>query len=153
MISQMLKKDEDITNIIAGLVGGDMNAIHNMEHTMHRQVEIRDAWEDTVFANPPIPEHGKLDTSFGLLSGHTWGYQSKQMEWTPNRLDKFMYTGAIETTPLNETRKLGESPGRLGINLTTGVPLGLQPLKPDETVQKVWVSDHFGIAIGIKVIL
>jgi tyrosyl-DNA phosphodiesterase 2 len=152
LISQMLKKGGDGTNIIAGLVGGDMNAIHDIEHTMHRQMGLKDAWEDESFAYRPNPEHGELDPSFGLLSGHTWGYQSKETEWAPDRLDKFMYTGAIETTPLNETRKPGWLLGRLGVCLTADVPLGLQPLKPDETVQKAWVSDHFGIAIGIRVI-
>jgi hypothetical protein len=134
-----------------------MNAIHDMEHTLHKQMGLKDAWEDALLAHPPNLERGKVDPSYGRMSGHTWGYQSTVTKWPPNRLDKFMYTGCIETVRLTETQGLGGKVGRLGIGLTVDVPLkkgslGQQALEVEETIQKAWVSDHFGIAIGIKVV-
>jgi tyrosyl-DNA phosphodiesterase 2 len=157
LISQKLNEDRDMTNVIAGLVGGDMNAIHDMEHTLHKQMGLKDAWEDVLLADPPNSERGEVDHSYGRMSGHTWGYQSNVTKWVPNRLDKFMYTGCIETVPLTETQGLRGKTGRLGIGLTADVPLkegplGQQMLEPEEAIQKAWVSDHFGIAIGIKVV-
>lgn len=85
------------------------------------------------------------------MDGHTWGYQPRETEWAPKRFDKFMYTGCVETVTLSETPGLGKKVGRLGIGLQVGSP-GRQRLICAESTRGVWVSDHFGIAIGIKVV-
>jgi hypothetical protein len=158
LISQELNKDGGMTNVIAGLVGGDMNAIHDVEHMLHRQMGLKDAWEETLLTHPPNSKRSEVDPSYGRISGHTWGYQSNMTKWAPSRFDKFMYTGCIKTVPLSETQGSGGELGRIGIGLTADVPLkvgymGQHPPKPDDTIQKTWVSDHFGIAIGIKVVI
>jgi hypothetical protein len=56
-----------------------------------------------------------------------------------------MYTGCVETVPLSETAGFGRKVGCLGIGLKVGPPLKFAESR------EAWVSDHFGIAIGIKV--
>lgn len=90
MISQYLREDTDHSNIVAGLVGGDMNAICDSDHDMHRQSCLEDAWEEMSFEYHTTSEYEQLDLSFGHLDGHTWGYQSHEPKWSPARLDKFM---------------------------------------------------------------
>jgi hypothetical protein len=152
LISKKLQGDEGMTNIIAGLVAGDMNAIHDTEHILHRVLGLRDAWEDTLFTHPPNLD-GKADLSFGRTNGHTWGYQSDGRRWAPSCFDKFLYTGCIGTVPLCKSQRFEGTVRRLGISLTVNLPLKVGPLgeyllKADP---KAWVSDHFGIALGIKI--
>jgi hypothetical protein len=73
LISEELNKDGGITNVVAGLVGGDMNAIHDVEHMLHRQMGFKDAWEEMLLTNPPNPKRSEIDPSYGRISGHTWG--------------------------------------------------------------------------------
>jgi hypothetical protein len=63
------------SEIIAGLVGGDMNHILPLDAASHKAVNIElcDVWEDTP--HPPNP-------TFESLKGNTWGYQ------TPNARSK-----------------------------------------------------------------
>ena len=69
-----------------------------------------------------------------------------------------MYTGCIETVPLIENREPELKSGRFGIGLTTYIPLKANDLKQrtqksNITSQKVWISDHCGIATGIKFVM
>ena len=79
-ISELLKKSEvgDYANI-AGVVGGDMNAIEKWDHDIHRtlEVDLKDVWEDKLA--PPIPASKSLkeDMSYGRARGNTWAYQSR----------------------------------------------------------------------------
>jgi tyrosyl-DNA phosphodiesterase 2 len=135
--------------VIAGFVGGDMNSISDLDNACHRrsEIELKDVWEENVTSAEINAEHKAYlsqeeDSTFGRLQGHTWGYQPRQ-RWPPKRMDKFFYTGIegreLEFMALEETK--GDASGklaRLGVGLKT------------EWGQ--WVSDHFGIAVDVKVL-
>jgi tyrosyl-DNA phosphodiesterase 2 len=74
---------------------------------------------------------------FGRVEGHMWGYQPRS-RWPPIRFDKFFYTEDLEVVALEETQDCSGQVGRLGVGL--------------KTEKGLWVSDHFGIAIGVKVL-
>jgi tyrosyl-DNA phosphodiesterase 2 len=151
LISQNLKGVENELGVIAGIVGGDMNAIHNSDRTLHRQLGLKDPWEDQ------LANYGKEDSSNSQLSGHTWGYQSKSTKFAPACLDKFLYCGCVKTTTLTNTQGVEETIGRLGVGLTADVSLEEHPKRQqttgrEENLQKVWVSDHYGIVMGVKIL-
>ncbi|KAL6702729.1 hypothetical protein ACN47E_001011 [Coniothyrium glycines] len=181
-ISRLIKetrvKDHDI---IAGFVGGDMNAITPFEHNLHKanEVDLKDAWEDTPAPTLPVRKPFQKDLSFGRARGNTWGYQSNGAR-TRKRLDKFYYTGQLETVPLAESQDVTGKIGRIGIGCKTEVEAWeselsyavfvrgklvqktdkvyrseQQAMKAERKFRRVimnfWVSDHFGIAVGIKV--
>lgn len=113
MISALLKGTPTLrSRVVAGLVGGDMNAIDRPEHEFHRtkDVELRDAWEDLPAPPVPILKPFQKDLSYGRARGNTWGYQSNGKR-ERKRLDKFFYTGSMETVALSDvhdvTGKLG----------------------------------------------
>ena len=174
---------------IAGLVGGDMNTLHLEDHEVHRArgVDLKDVWEDVPA--PPMEPWWK-DLSYGRAMGYTFGYQShgKIYIGQGKRLDKFLYTGSIETmTPTNSQDVAGRL-GRIGVGLRTKVKAwecnglgtslvrGKTVMKPrneqysDGLVKllqergyvfkpplvrneiSTWVSDHFGIAVRVKVL-
>ena len=98
-------------------------------------------------------------------------------------MDKFFYTGSVDTEALSEAQDLSGKGGRLGIGLKTKVEVlackstrfrvlrGKEVEERYETFYDIekeqlysrlgcgyvrktidgWVSDHFGIAVGIKV--
>ena len=100
-------------------------------------------------------------------------------------MDKFLYTGSVDTEALSEAQDLSGEIGRLGIGLKTkfeilacnsirwGVVRGKTVPKPCQVYHDIrrehfcsskigyiscfrktvnqWVSDHFGIAVGIRV--
>ncbi len=134
LISKQLNEHGDASNVVAGLIGGDMNAIHDEERALPELFGLRDAWADV---GPGHAEHQEY-VSTGGREGHTWGYQSGKTEFPPKRFDKLLYAGCIETVPLDETPGFGRRLGRLGVGLKV------------ESDQR-WASDHYGIAIGIKV--
>lgn len=176
--------------IVAGLVGGDMNSIDKSEHEFHKRddIDLKDVWEDVPA--PPIPKLRPFqkDLTYGRARGNTYGYQSDKNR-ERKRLDKFFYTGSLETVPLSEVHDFTGKLGRLGIGLKTEVDAWEWTLSPwtvkggkflnkpvkeyrplytlaDERVQyylerkelppikhECWVSDHFGIAVGVKVLL
>jgi hypothetical protein len=127
---------------MAGLVGGDMNSLDESEHDLSHCIGMSDAWEGgSSFL------HGKenqLD-NFDEASGHTWGYQSPSSIWAPRRFDKFLYTGALEITPVTESQGATAKVWCLGRGLQTDIP------GKEGKVWKAWVSDHFAIATIIKV--
>ena len=180
-ISKLIKETraKDHENI-AGFVGGDMNAITPSEHNLHRtnEVDLRDVWEDIPAPLVPVLKPFQKDMSFGQARGNTWGYQSKESS-TRKRLDKFYYTGHLETVPLSEPQDVTGKIGRIGIGCKTVVEAwqgeersavfvrgklkkktrieyytARQAMKrPDARCVETesWVSDHCGIAVGIKV--
>lgn len=190
LISALLKETSTMeSRIIAGLVGGDMNAIDKSEHEFHKSndVNLNDAWEDVPALPVPILKPFQKDLSYGRARGNTWGYQSDGSR-DRKRMDKFFYTGSIETVAITETQDITGRIGRLGINVKTDVEAwehettewslrrGRYVKKPcikyyskdlvarfrergignaENMVCKTvnaWVSDHFGIAVGIKVL-
>jgi hypothetical protein len=125
----------------------------------------------------------------GRELGHTFGYHTNRLPRAPRRLDRFFYTGSLETVALDNGDDRSFKVGRLGLNLTTRVdalkvtaqflisdgrgavprsgvrylpvdslPSELAKYKLDKIEKTervrhhVWVSDHFGITIGIKII-
>ncbi|KAL8717490.1 MAG: hypothetical protein Q9225_005271 [Loekoesia sp. 1 TL-2023] len=137
---------------------------------------------------PPTPQLKPFqkDLTYGRAKGNTYGYQSDKNR-ERKRLDKFLYTGSLETVPLSEVQDVTGKLGRLGIGLKTEVDAWEWTVSPptfkrnkvlnkpikeywplrtlsDHSVQcllerkdlahvkyECWVSDHFGIAVGIKV--
>ncbi|KAJ7350591.1 Endonuclease/exonuclease/phosphatase [Mycena albidolilacea] len=76
VISRLLTTSE----VDAGLVAGDMNAISPSDRNLPEEVGLSDAW----FASTARPTDG----------GHTWGYQPKGA-YPPNRLDKILTVGKM----------------------------------------------------------
>lgn len=176
------------SKIIAGLVGGDMNAIDKREHKFHKtsDVVLKDVWEDLPAPVIPVLKPFQKDLTYGYARGNTWGYQSAGPR-DRKRLDKFLYTDSIETVALDEAQDVCGKLGRLGIGLKVQVDaweekttkfsirrgkLVERPVtryhsdnvvenarkrgsafceKLVRTKTDVWVSDHFGIAVGVKI--
>ena len=168
--------------IVAGLVGGDMNTISSIDATSHKaeNVKLCDVWEDTP--PPPIPllKPFQKDLTYGRARGNTWGYQSPRAK-SRKRLDKFFYTGSVDTVPLSEAQDLTGKIGRLGIGVKTKVDVyesewkelrvvkgkfiekrvthRMDPEKERKGLHEngfckevdTWVSDHFGITVGLRV--
>lgn len=110
------------TEIVAGLVGGDMNPISPIDAASHKaeNVKLCDVWEETP--PPPVPplKPFQKDLSCGRARGNTWGYQSQGAR-SRKRLDKFFYTGSADTVGLTEAQDLTGKVGRLGIGVKTKV--------------------------------
>ena len=170
--------------IAGGLVGGDMNHISPLDFTCHQtsDIDLRDVWEDTPYLPDPRLKPFQKDLTYGRAKGNTWGYQSTGPHGR-KRMDKFFYTGSVDTEALGEAQDLSGKVGRLGIGLKTKVEVlackstrfrvlrGKEVEEPYETFYDIekehlysgigngyvrktidgWVSDHFGIAIGIRV--
>ncbi|KIX01144.1 uncharacterized protein Z518_10210 [Rhinocladiella mackenziei CBS 650.93] len=187
LISTLLKGVPPMKyKIAAGLVGGDMNSIEKSEHEFHKRddINLKDVWEDVPA--PPVPQLKPFqkDLTYGRAKGNTYCYQSSGRNRWMKRLDKFFYTGSLETSPLSEIQDVAGKLGRLGIGLKTEVdawewtaspwtlkrnkvlnkpikeywPLHAfsgQHLQRKDLVHvkhECWVSDHFGIAVGVKVV-
>jgi tyrosyl-DNA phosphodiesterase 2 len=167
LISALMKS----TQVVGGLVGGDMNHISALDSISHKadEVNLYDVWEDNPPPVIPVLKPFQRDLTLGRARGNTWGYQSQNAKARRQRLDKFFYTGAVELIALTEIKDLAGKIGRLGIGLKTkvevweistgdrydkmhtydkkGVFRGIGAFKEVDA----WVSDHFGIAIGIRV--
>jgi tyrosyl-DNA phosphodiesterase 2 len=160
LVSALLKS----TEVVGGLVGGDMNHISALDSTSHKadEVDLCDVWEDIPPPVIPALKPFQRDLTLGRARGNTWGYQSRNAKARRQRLDKFFYTGAVEVIALNEIKDLAGKIGRLGIGLKTKVEVW--EISPGDRFDKMhaddkqgvfkevdaWVSDHFGIAIGIR---
>lgn len=144
VISSLLKEQSQSVEIVGGLVGGDMNAISALDNEIHKRpdVGLRDVWEDNIQSHGPSGavaaeiKPGEEDATFGRAEGHTWGYQARG-RWPPIRFDKFFYTEDLEVVALEETQDSSGKVGRLGVDVKTEMGM--------------WISDHFGIAVGVKV--
>ncbi len=123
LISALLKAPPTPrAQIVAGLVGGDMNSISPIDAASHEteNVKLRDVWEETP--PPPIPlrKPFQKDLTSGRARGNTWGYQSRAAR-SRKRLDKFFYTGSGDTVPVPEAQDWSGKIGRLGIGVKTKV--------------------------------
>lgn len=189
LIPAILKgKPPSSYKIVAGLVGGDMNSFDKTEYELHKRKDInmKDVWEDVSAPPIPILKPFQRDMTYGRAKGNTYGYQSNANR-ARKRLDKFFYTGALETIPLSEFDDTTGRLSRLGLGLKTEVdawewissPWTFErgkvvdkPVKEYRPIDRFssdqvrywserkqltrvkyecWVSDHFGIAVGIKV--
>ena len=76
---------------IAGLVGGDMNAIEPSKHEFHqaKDVDLKDVWEDVPAPSVPALKPFQKDLSYGRAKGNTWNYQIDGPQGR-KRLDKFL---------------------------------------------------------------
>lgn len=191
LISALLKGVLALANnIIGGVVGGNMNVIDRSEHDYHRaaEVDLKDVWEDEPAPPPPVLKPFEKGTSYGRARGNTWGYQSTRQR-DRKRMDKFLYTGSVETFAADDAQDVAGRLGRLGMGLKTEVEVweleteGLYPIvkgrlmnkqykeciceeqalrlrdkglpsgqKLTRTKMEVWVSDHFGIVVGIGIL-
>ena len=137
MISQQLNaKVQESYNIIAGLVGGDMNSINDEEeHTWCSEMGLKDVWKE-VDERMTVMDT-QLDCSSGRVDGHTWGYQPRS-QYEPKRFDKFIHTGSIRFLDQVDNKQKIQ---RLGIGLKADIG----------SEDRAWVSDHFGITVEISV--
>lgn len=122
-ISRLLKGTPHMdSRIIAGVVGGDMNVSNKSEHEIHKTVDVdlNEIWEDVPAPPVPILKPFQKDLSCGRARGNTWGYQSEGKR-SGKRLDKFFYTGLIETVAPDEAQDVTGRLGRFGMNLKTEV--------------------------------
>jgi len=177
-ISALLKAPSNCgVQIVGGLVGGDMNPISPLDFTCHKtsDIDLCDVWEETPSPPGPCLKPFEKDLTYGRAKGNTWGYQSKNSH-SRKRMDKFFYTGSVDTEALSGAQDLTGKVGRLGIGLKTKVEV----LEYERTRYRIvrgkivektyqdycdpqtglhsgvrkdidrWVSDHFGIVVGIR---
>ncbi|KAK7418041.1 hypothetical protein QQX98_004180 [Neonectria punicea] len=117
VISDLLKKPVlPGCNVIAGVVGGDMNAIDRSEHTYHKEphINLRDIWEDSQMTSQ---QH---DNCQNEECGGTWRDKSARHRGS-KRLDKFLYSDAIESLALEHSSDCVERVRRFGVGLKTAV--------------------------------
>lgn len=186
LISSLLKgASGPVNTVIGGMVGGDMNAIDRSEHDYPKAtgVDLNDVWEDVPAPSRPVRKPFQKDLSYGRARGNTWGYQSSKKQGG-KRMDKFLYTGSIETLAVDEAQDTTGKLGRFGIGLKTEVEAWETDKEEcrvvkGELVNKIckhylserqvsrlpdrlrssltrtkidaWVSDHFGITVGIRI--
>lgn len=116
--SELLKGD----GVRAGVVAGDMNAITEVDKTLHLEARLEDVWH---------LEEGDREEE----EGFTWGYQPP-CTYPPGRLDKVLYTGAVDWEKVQETRLK-----RVGVGLDCEV---------DEEQDRKWASDHYGLWVRAR---
>ncbi|KAL8705394.1 MAG: hypothetical protein Q9201_001466 [Fulgogasparrea decipioides] len=163
-------------HIVGGIVGGDMNSTSPLHDV--NDVELSDVWQQGAPECTPAQKHGQKDLAYGRAYGNTWAYQSEG-SINHKRTNKLFSTG-LETVALTEPQDLSGKVGRLGIGVKTRcAALGDVPretkviyeslidypfnyrfnAKPQpeaitkgvQEMREVWISDHFGIAIGVKI--
>lgn len=177
LISALLKGKRVPNGSIGGMVGGDMNALKRKEHEYHKrpEVDLNDVWEDEPAPPLPVQKPLQKDTTFGWARGNTFGYQSRSRSY--HRLDKFFYTGSVETVAVREAQDVAGRFGRVGIGLKTEIERWRYRSVTEETLaaeknsskaseftrriadnlyaistrQEGWVSDHFGIVVGVRI--
>jgi hypothetical protein len=118
-LSSFLKgKSASEANIVAGIVGGDMNCFVPAELAAHRapSVNLTDVWEGTDVDRPR-----SKPGSYGASQGQTCGFHvddgpPRQQGW---RTARFLYTGSLDMVPVAEAQDVDavSGLGRLGIML------------------------------------
>ncbi|KAI5795597.1 Endonuclease/exonuclease/phosphatase [Geopyxis carbonaria] len=140
MVAEYLRQP----GVIAGVVGGDVNALLAGEKNLPatRGISLRDAFNLNAATSSGWGALGqKSRGSYGEAQGHTWGYQSSgsRARQSATRRDKILYAGDIT---------FGASAGKV----VRRVGVGLQFCAPDGGRyggSYKWVSDHFGLATHI----
>lgn len=116
VISDLLRKPIlPGSRVIAGVVGGDMNAIDRSEHAYHKesQVDLRDIWEESQMISQQYHNCQRE-------GGGTRGHKSSQHGGS-KRLDKFLYTGAVESLAFEDSPDCSERVRCFGAGLKTMV--------------------------------
>ncbi|KAJ4112137.1 hypothetical protein NW768_011716 [Fusarium equiseti] len=130
--------------VLGGLVGGNLAPLTKSEKKMHRNpdIDLKDVWEHEAAQVPAAFTRSGSDVyaRLGGQKGHTWGYHSDKKR-IGRRLDTFLYTDSIETVALEECQHTSGKLGRFGMKL-----------QAKAGSDDIWVSEHFGIAVGIKVV-
>jgi tyrosyl-DNA phosphodiesterase 2 len=121
VISRLLTTSE----VDAGLVAGDMNAISPSDRNLPEEVGLSDAWLASTAQPTECSTKNVDETGLGEAEGHTWGYQPKGA-YPPNRLDKILTVGKMVAVDI----------------VRVGVELKVEG-------RDAWVSDHFGLLAKI----
>lgn len=138
--------------VVAGIVGGDMNAItpYDSEYPQFPEIALSDVW-DLQRQRVTVDEE---DRDAGE-KGNTWGYQTSPNRYGIQRLDKFFYTGGLEFLPVDTISAHGVSGngrilGMIGVGAkyeyneeTDEVPEGNKDIS--------WITDHYGLAVKVAV--
>lgn len=137
------------TEIVAGLVGGDMNAISPGDEDLHRQpeIELEDVYETSKGDEASL----EVTTGGGLgeSEGYTWGYQPI-CQYPPGRLDKIMFTGTLRPTAVSGRPRVTRLGVGLKVKVRDVVRGSLWGYFGGEV--EMWVTDHFGIAATFMVL-
>ena len=147
LISEHLQDSGEDKIITCGVIGGDFNSIEDQDDSELTKLGLTDAW--TGYPEPSSDDLQTNDSS-GRKEGHTWGYQPPET-FPPRRFDKFLYTGSIEVIPTCGADRRRERVQRLGINLKTDTAIDGDGDQSDETKGGIWVSDHFGITMEVRI--
>jgi hypothetical protein len=146
-VSEILKgKWSQGQKILGGLVGGNMGPLAAAEKHMHQDPEIglMDIWEDRPAPVPPAAKPSKKNTR-SEARADAWIFHPDRKR-KERKLDKFLYTGPIETVTFDEARKKTTFGGELKTKVEEEV------LETKIGSKKVRVSQHEGITVNIKVV-
>lgn len=168
-IPTLLQSNSELDhNIIGSLIGGDLNIYHRSHSAFY---DLQDAWEDDTLGVGKLPEHV---CECPICRGNTFGYQPSSDKLGPSRPDRFLHTGSLDIVALTEPRDHSRKIGLLGKGLKTRITVWEKQhaghhihrgqLVPTTfkmvyesyshgAVSKeidVWASDHYGIAIGVR---
>ena len=145
LISQHLKGCEENNVVACGIIGGDFNSIQDCEDLEPTEMGLIDAWTGSSELSSDVLPH-----FHGRKGGYTWGYQSPTNHFPSRRFDKFLYTGPMKVVPAYGADGQVEIVRRLGIDLKTDIFMD-GDTEPDGYTRNVWVSDHLGIAMEIRI--
>lgn len=92
------------------------------EHDIQKckDIDLKDAWEHVRAPQILKLKPFQKDLTYGQATGNTRGYQTTGAR-SRNRLDKFLYTGALQTVPLHQFHDTTGSLSRIGVGLKTEV--------------------------------
>jgi tyrosyl-DNA phosphodiesterase 2 len=134
-----------VPGVVAGIAAGDMNALLRKEKYLPAMpgIGLGDVWdiEERLLAARTGRMRRYADGNCGELVGHTWGYQGgASVMHQPTRRDKVLYSGEVVF-------------GRLPANgrVLRRVGVGLQYHDSKSVSGYAWVSDHYGLAVSVKV--
>lgn len=116
MASKFILSDNTVHT---GLIAGDMNPIEPFDRTLHSELGLKDAYLERGGAEED-PE------------GHTWGYQSGNTPYRPQRFDKVLYAA--------DNRLRVEGFSVIGAGQKT------------QELPKVFISDHYGVWADVRIL-
>jgi hypothetical protein len=157
LITKKLNEQTETTSVIAGLVGGNMNTLYASEITLHRQFGLQDAREDISSSSSTTTfQSDDREVARPGMHGHTWFDQSKKNERMPKCLDRFLYTGGMQTLPLAEIQDRIGNVAWLRHDLSAQsspnhISDQSEALVIVTDVKRVSVSDHLGIAMNVAI--
>lgn len=110
-----------VSDVAAGILAGDLNAIEPFDRTMPKKNGLEDAY---------IVLGGKEDSD----EGYTWGYQvpeEMRKKFGYSRMDKILFRGDVNVRP-GDFQRVG-----VGVRVEEGVG--------KELGGGEWVTDHYGV--------